>query len=89
MEAKTIKEYIYNNEKIVDVLEALGMHHIKWHGGKEYLTCGMPDGDNPQSTTIFNGFLIFCQHILIFANSFFIYFSCNCKSSVLSCLNVW
>ena len=39
MEAKTIKEYIYNNDKIVDVLEALEMHHIKWHGGKEYLTC--------------------------------------------------
>lgn len=54
MEARTIKEYIYNNEKIETVLEELGMHHIKWHSGYEYVTCGMPDGDNPQSTTIYN-----------------------------------
>ena len=54
MEAKTIKDYIYNNNKIEYVLEELGMHHIKWHSGDEYITCGMPDGDNPISTTIYN-----------------------------------
>ena len=54
MEAKDIKEYIYKNNKIENILEELGMHHIKWHNGDEYVTCGMPDGDNPSSTTIYN-----------------------------------
>lgn len=54
MEARTIKEYIYDNNKIEYVLEELGMHHIKWHNGGEYITCGMPDGDNPNSTTVYN-----------------------------------
>ena len=54
MEAKIIKEYIFNNNKVEYVLEQLGMHHIKWHNGEEYITCGMPDGDNPNSTTVYN-----------------------------------
>ena len=54
MEAKTIKEYIFNNNRVEYVLEQLGMHHIKWHNGEEYITCGMPDGDNPNSTTVYN-----------------------------------
>ena len=54
MEAKTIKEYIFNNNRVEYVLEQLGMHHIKWHNGDEYITCGMPDGDNPNSTTVYN-----------------------------------
>ena len=54
MEAKTIKEYIFNNNRVEYVLEQLGMHHIKWHNGEEYITCGMPDGDNTNSTTVYN-----------------------------------
>lgn len=54
MDARTIKEYIFNNNKVEYVLEQLGMHHIKWHSGNEYITCGMPDGDNPNSTTVYN-----------------------------------
>lgn len=54
MEARTIKEYIFNNNKVEYVLEQLGMHHIKWHNGEEYITCGMPDGDNISSTTVYN-----------------------------------
>jgi DNA primase len=54
MEAKSIKEYIFNNNQVEYVLEQLGMHHIKWHSGNEYVTCGMPDGDNPNSTTVYN-----------------------------------
>lgn len=54
MEVREIKEYIFENGKVENVLEELGMHHIKWHNGGEYITCGMPDGDNPISTTIYN-----------------------------------
>ena len=30
------------------------MHHIKKCDNGKYYTCGMPDGDNPSSTTIYN-----------------------------------
>ena len=54
MDAKEIKLYIYENDKIEEVLEAWNMHHIKWHDNKGYITCGVPDGDNPSSTVIYN-----------------------------------
>ena len=54
MEVREVKQYIYENNKIELVLQELGMHHIKWHDNSSYITCGMPDGDNPQSTTIYN-----------------------------------
>lgn len=54
MDVKQVKEYIYENNKIEDILIELGMHHIKWHDNNTYVTCGMPDGDNPQSTTVYN-----------------------------------
>lgn len=59
MDAQVIKDYIFSNEKVEIVLEELGMHHIQWHNGKSYVTCGMPDGDNPSSTVIYcdNNFL--------------------------------
>ena len=60
MDAQTIKEYIYSNNKMETVLENLGMHHIQWHNRNEYITCGMPDGDNPSSTVVYcdNSFLM-------------------------------
>lgn len=53
MDAQTIKEYMFSNNKIEIVLENLGMHHIQWHNRNEYITCGMPDGDNPSSTVVY------------------------------------
>lgn len=58
MDVREVKQYIYENNKIELVLEELGMHHIKWHDNNSYITCGMPDGDNPQSTTIYNNFTL-------------------------------
>jgi hypothetical protein len=54
VDAKYIKDYIYENNHIEFVLEELEMHHIRWHGNRKYITCAMPDGDNPASTTIYN-----------------------------------
>jgi hypothetical protein len=51
MDAQELKERIINDEKIFDILEALGMHSIKDRG--DYITCGVPDGDNPKSTVIY------------------------------------
>lgn len=53
MRAKELKEYIVNNNKLVDILEALGMKYVNTSNPK-YISCGMPDGDNPSSTIIYN-----------------------------------
>ena len=56
MEIKELKRYIYENNKIDYILENIQMHHIKYHNNsvKPYYSCGMPDGDNPSSTIIYN-----------------------------------
>ena len=54
MEIREVKDFIYENNKLEFILTELGMHHIKWHDNNSYITCGMPDGDNPQSTTVYN-----------------------------------
>ena len=50
MKAGEIKEYIQNNGKIEQILEELGMHHIKYHQSTTdkdaYYSCAMPSGDN-------------------------------------------
>lgn len=51
-----LKERIIQDEKIELILEELGMHHIKDKG--KYITCGMPDGDNPASTVVYKDTLI-------------------------------
>lgn len=56
MEIKNLKEYLYNNpDKIQLILEECGFHHIKKHSGTidDYLTLANPDGDNPNSITIY------------------------------------
>lgn len=52
MDTLDLKERIINDDKIEDILEALGMHHIKYKNDK-YITCGMPDGDRTNSTVIY------------------------------------
>ena len=52
MDIKEIKEYILSNEKTIYILENLGMHSINDNHGK-FISCGMPDGDNPNSTIIY------------------------------------
>lgn len=53
MTPQEIKNHIIVTEKIEYLLEELECHHIKSHDNNRYITCGMPDGDNTKSTTIF------------------------------------
>jgi len=52
-EAKDLKKQIYDDMRIEELLQNLGMHHILSHNN-EYWTCGMPNGDNPGSTVVYN-----------------------------------
>ena len=49
-----IKKYIYENEKVEFVLEALGCDKIVYHPIQEYYSACQPDGDNPQGVNIKN-----------------------------------
>lgn len=52
MEVSDLKNYIYEENKIEDILIDLGLHHIVNHSN--YYTCGNVDGDNPIAITVYN-----------------------------------
>ena len=54
MDTTSLKEYIYENNKIEYVLEQIGCHSIKYHRNKDYYSCGNFDGDNPGAVNIKN-----------------------------------
>jgi DNA primase len=54
MTINELKEYIYENNKIQDILEALGCHEIKYNAQREYWSATQPDGDNPMGVVIRN-----------------------------------
>jgi len=51
VQCSEIKEYIYKQNRIKDILEYLNCHHIK--ETVEYFSFGMPDGDNIKSTILY------------------------------------
>lgn len=47
----SLKQYLLEDEsRIISILDDLGFHHIKTH--KDYISCGRPLGDNPNSTIV-------------------------------------
>lgn len=55
MEARELKEKIIIDDKLIHILEELGMHSIS--DRDSYISCGMPDGDRKNSTAIFKNSL--------------------------------
>ena len=56
MNISEIKKYIFENDKIEEILSQIGMHSIKKNG--KYISCAFPDGDNV------NGCLIYLSEYL-------------------------
>lgn len=54
MTINELKEYIYENNKIQDILESLGCHEVKCNDQKGYVSATQPDGDNPMGVVIRN-----------------------------------
>lgn len=54
MNARELKEYIYENKRVEYILEEIGMKYIQQHNNYEYFSCCQPDGDNRKSTIIKN-----------------------------------
>jgi DNA primase len=57
MDIKDLKTFLSNHhDKVREVLEELGCHHITYHDGVGvdcYYTCGNFDGDNPSAITVY------------------------------------
>ena len=54
MTVNELKTYIYDNNKVEDILKAIGCHHIRFHKGKDYWTYGNCNGDNISAILIRN-----------------------------------
>ncbi len=52
MDAKALKKYIHDNNRIGYVLESIRCHHVKYHSAG-YWTCANPDGDNKQAISVY------------------------------------
>lgn len=54
MDVISLKEYIFNKNKIKYILEKIGCHNIKFNENKDYYSAAQPDGDNLQGVNIRN-----------------------------------
>lgn len=54
MDVTSLKKYLYENNKVEDVLLSLGCHKIKYNEKKEYYSAAHCDGDNPSGVIIYN-----------------------------------
>lgn len=54
MTINELKTYIYDNNKVEDVLMAIGCHHICYHKEKGYWSCANCDGDNVTAINVRN-----------------------------------
>lgn len=54
MDTISLKQYIYENNKIPFVLDKIGCSHIQYHPLKEYYSCSNYNGDNQSAVNVFN-----------------------------------
>lgn len=59
MDVRELKNYIYENKYVEQILESVGCHHIKLHSD-EYFTCANVDGDNNNAIVIYNNETLTC-----------------------------
>ena len=60
MDVKELKNYIYENRYIEQILESIGCHHIKYHSTNGYWTCANATGDNNGAIVLYNNEYIMC-----------------------------
>lgn len=60
MDSKELKNYIYENKYVEQILESVGCHHIQYHTTGEYWTACNPDGDNRHAIILYNSEPLIC-----------------------------
>lgn len=60
MDVRELKNYIYDNGYVEQILESIGCHHIKYHASSSYWTCANPDGDNQSAIVTYNSEALMC-----------------------------
>lgn len=63
MTVTDLKRYIYENDKIPLILEALGCEKVRYNGDRTMVLATQPDGDNPSGVCISNNtYLSYCSY---------------------------
>lgn len=62
MDVKELKNYIYENRYVEQILESIGCHHIKYHASNGYWTCANATGDNNGAVVLYNSEYLMCQN---------------------------
>ena len=60
MDVKELKNYIYENKYVEQILESIGCHHIKYHTSNEYWTCANATGDNNNAVVLYDNEYLLC-----------------------------
>ncbi len=60
MDVRELKNYIYENKYVEQILESIGCHHIKYHAVNEYWTCANADGDNNSAIVVYDTEYLLC-----------------------------
>lgn len=62
MDIKELKNYIYENRYVEQILESIGCHHIKYHVSNGYWTCANATGDNNGAVVLYNNEYLMCMN---------------------------
>lgn len=60
MDVQELKNYIYENKYVEQILDSIGCHHIKYHPSNEYWSCANADGDNNGAIVIYDNEFLMC-----------------------------
>ena len=55
-----MKNYIFENKYVEQILESINCHHLKYHSSSGYWSCGNPDGDNNGAIVVYNNEYLLC-----------------------------
>lgn len=60
MDVRELKNYIYENRYVEQILESIGCHHIKYHASNAYWSCANANGDNNGAIVLYNNEYLMC-----------------------------
>ena len=60
MDVKELKNYVYENRYVEQILESIGCYHIKYHASNGYWTCANATGNNNGAIVLYNNEYLMC-----------------------------